>query len=217
MTLQLALDGAEKGRTLAEAMALARAAREYTDVIEVGTSFVLRDGLAAVEQFARAGFGVPILADVKIMDCGAGRCAMACEAGADIVTVMAFAADKTIEGVAREAHARGRRVMADLLGAQDAAAAAQRVRALGADIACLHVAVDAQQGQSGPAAAQVAAVSAACSGMPLAVAGGIRESTARALCAAGAEWLIVGGAVCNAPDARAAAAAIRMAMQGKGL
>ena len=188
MTLQLALDGAEKGRTLAEAMALARAAREYTDVIEVGTSFVLRDGLAAVEQFARAGFGVPILADVKIMDCGAGLCAMACEAGADIVTVMAFAADKTIEGVAREAHARGRRVMADLLGAQDAAAAAQ-----------------------------VAAVSAACSGMPLAVAGGIRESTARALCAAGAEWLIVGGAVCNAPDARAAAAAIRMAMQGKGL
>ena len=129
MTLQLALDGAEKGRTLAEAMALARAARKYTDVIEVGTSFVLRDGLAAVEQFARAGFGVPILADVKIMDCGAGLCAMACEAGADIVTVMAFAADKTIEGVAREAHARGRRVMADLLGAQDAAAAAQRVRA----------------------------------------------------------------------------------------
>ena len=214
MTLQLALDGAEKGRTLAEAMALARAAREYTDVIEVGTSFVLRDGLAAVEQFARAGFGVPILADVKIMDCGAGLCAMACEAGADIVTVMAFAADKTIE---REAHARGRRVMADLLGAQDAAAAAQRVRALGADIACLHVAVDAQQGQSGPAAAQVAAVSAACSGMPLAVAGGIRESTARALCAAGAEWLIVGGAVCPAPAARAAAAALRMAMQGKGL
>ena len=48
MTLQLALDGAEKGRTLAEAMALARAARKYTDVIEVGTSFVLRDGLAAV-------------------------------------------------------------------------------------------------------------------------------------------------------------------------
>lgn len=131
MTLQLALDGAEKGRTLAEAMALARAAREYTDVIEVGTSFVLRDGLAAVEQFARAGFGVPILADVKIMDCGAGLCAMACEGGADIVTVMAFASDKTIEGVAREAHARGRRVMADLLGAQDAAAAAQRVRAGG--------------------------------------------------------------------------------------
>ena len=42
MTLQLALDGAEKGRTLDEAMALARAARQYTDVIEVGTSFVLR-------------------------------------------------------------------------------------------------------------------------------------------------------------------------------
>ena len=34
MTLQLALDGAEKGRTLDEAMALARAARQYTDVIE---------------------------------------------------------------------------------------------------------------------------------------------------------------------------------------
>lgn len=116
MTLQLALDGAEKGRTLDEAMGLARAARQYTDIIEVGTSFVLRDGLAAVKKFARAGFGVPILADVKIMDCGAGLCAMACEAGADIVTVMAFAADKTIEGVVREAHTRGRRVMADLLG-----------------------------------------------------------------------------------------------------
>ena len=89
--------------------------------------------------------------------------------------------------------------------------------ALGADIACLHVAVDAQQGQGGPAAAQVAAVSAACGGMPLAVAGGIREDTARALCAAGAKWLIVGGAVCNAPDARTAAAGIRAAMEGKGL
>lgn len=169
MTLQLALDGAEKGRTLDEAMALARAARQYTDIIEVGTSFVLRDGLAAVKKFARAGFSAPILADVKIMDCGAGLCAMACEAGADIVTVMAFASDKTIEGVVREAHARGRRVMADLLG------------------------------------------------MPLAVAGGIREDTARALCAAGAEWLIVGGAVCNSPDARTAAAGIRAAMEGKGL
>ena len=196
MTLQLALDGAEKGRTLDEAMALARAARQYTDIIEVGTSFVLRDGLAAVKKFARAGFSAPILADVKIMDCGAGLCAMACEAGADIVTVMAFASDKTIEGVVREAHARGRRVMADLLGMQDAAAAARRVRALGADIACLHVAVDAQQGQGGPAAAQ---------------------DTARALCAAGAKWLIVGGAVCNAPDARTAAAGIRAAMEGKGL
>ena len=49
MTLQLALDGAEKGRTLDEAMALVRAARQYTDVIEVGPSFVLRDGLAAVK------------------------------------------------------------------------------------------------------------------------------------------------------------------------
>ena len=139
MTLQLALDGAEKGRTLDEAMALARAARQYTDVIEVGTSFVLRDGLAAVKKFARAGFGAPILADVKIMDCGAGLCAMACEAGADIVTVMAFASDKTIEGVVREAHARGRRVMADLLGMQDAAAAARRVRALGADLSLIHI------------------------------------------------------------------------------
>ena len=217
MTLQLALDGAEKGRTLDEAMGLARAARQYTDIIEVGTSFVPRDGLAAVKKFARAGFGVPILADVKIMDCGAGLCAMACEAGADIVTVMAFAADKTIEGVVREAHTRGRRVMADLLGMQNAAAAAQRVHALGADIVCLHVAVDAQQGKGGPAVAQVAAVSAACGGMPLAVAGGIREDTARALCASGAEWLIVGGAVCNAPDARTAAAGIRAAMEGKGL
>ena len=79
------------------------------------------------------------------------------------------------------------------------------------------MAVDAKQGQGGPAAAQVAAVSAACGGMPLAVAGGIREDTARALCAAGAEWLIVGGAVCGAPDARAAAAGIRAAMEGKGL
>ena len=40
MTLQLALDGAENGRTLAEAMALARAAREYTDVIEVVTGMM---------------------------------------------------------------------------------------------------------------------------------------------------------------------------------
>ena len=158
MTLQLALDGAEKGRTLDEAMGLARAARQYTDIIEVGTSFVLRDGLAAVKKFARAGFGVPILADVKIMDCGAGLCAMACEAGADIVTVMAFAADKTIEGVVREAHTRGRRVMADLLGMQNAAAAAQRPQPLGGAITLLVNVHEAPEGISGPPRAPGGAV-----------------------------------------------------------
>lgn len=61
MTLQLALDGAEKGRTLDEAMALARAARQYTDIIEVGTSFVLRDGLAAVKNLRCAGSARPFL------------------------------------------------------------------------------------------------------------------------------------------------------------
>ena len=50
---------------------------KYTDVIEVGTSFVLRDGLRR-GAVPRAGFGVSILAD-KIMDCG--RCAMACRPG----------------------------------------------------------------------------------------------------------------------------------------
>ena len=172
MTLQLALDGAEKGRTLDEAMALARGAAIYGYYRGGHQLCAARRPCRREKKFARAGFSAPILADVKIMDCGAGLCAMACEAGADIVTVMAFASDKTIEGrCARGACARAPR---DGRPARHAGCRCgrPRVRALGADIACLHVAVDAQQGQGGPAAAQVAAVSAACGGMPLAVAGG---------------------------------------------
>ena len=216
MTLQLALDGAERGRSWSEALAIARAVRESVDVIEVGTSFILRDGLADVTALAREGWDKPVLADVKLLDAGAGLCAMTCGAGADIVTVMATAADATVAGVVREAHRRGCRVMADLLGAGDPVLAAARLGRLGADMVCLHVAVDAQSGAGGLNTARVAAVRAACGTMTLAAAGGITPETAGPLCRAGAEWLIVGGAVCNAPDPAAAAAAIRAAMNERG-
>ena len=102
--------------------------------------------------------------------------------------------------------------MADLLGAQDAAAAAQLCARWGQTslFAC-----GGGRPAETPAAAQVAAVKcglqrhAACRG------GDIRESTAPRF-VAGAEWLIWAAPCFNAPDACAAAAAIRMAMQERG-
>ena len=76
--LQLAMDKAAE-RSLEEALDILRETAEYVDIIEVGTSFVLRYGMAAVTQFKNHFPEKMILADMKIMDGGYHHCAMGCK------------------------------------------------------------------------------------------------------------------------------------------
>ncbi|MCP6167354.1 orotidine 5'-phosphate decarboxylase, partial [Klebsiella pneumoniae] len=66
MKLQLALDGLG----LSESLILLDKVKDSIDIIEIGTSFIIREGLRAVSEIKRCFPHFEILADLKIMDDG---------------------------------------------------------------------------------------------------------------------------------------------------
>ena len=66
MKLQLALDDI----TIDEAVALLDRVHPLIDIVEVGTPFLIEDGLRPVRDFRARYPDLPVLADVTIMDAG---------------------------------------------------------------------------------------------------------------------------------------------------
>ena len=216
MRLQLAIDTLG----LAEAEALVARVRELVDVVEVGTPLVLREGVGAVRRLHAAFPGLVLLADLKIADGGHLEATLGLEAGARIVTVLAAAADATIREVVRAARERGGEVMVDLMGVEDLGRRARELEALGADYVCLHTAVDVQAGHADLAGATLEGlrrVKASLRTARTAVAGGITLESCPGVAALSPDVVVVGSAITGAEDPRAAAAAVRAALQGGGL
>ena len=113
--LQLALDVV----TPEEAEVLLAKVLDLVDIVEVGTPFLLRDGVGALRRLRAAFPGVKLLADMKIMDGGRLEATMGFEAGAKLVTVLAAAEDATLRRVVRAAKEMGGEVMVDLIGVKD--------------------------------------------------------------------------------------------------
>ena len=86
MKLQLALDFA----TIEDSIKILKEVNEVIDIVEIGTPFLLQDGLKAVRKIKGAYPALTVLADLKVMDAGAHEARMAFDAGADIITVLVF-------------------------------------------------------------------------------------------------------------------------------
>jgi 3-hexulose-6-phosphate synthase len=97
MFVQLALDFIE----MENAVGLVRRVSGLVDIVEVGTPVILRDGVGAVRRLHEAFPGLRILADLKIADGGTFESSLAFHAGASIVTVLATAADETVQDAVR--------------------------------------------------------------------------------------------------------------------
>ena len=207
MKLQLALDV----DSLAAARAVLEKAADLVDIAEVGTPLILRTGTEAVTALKREYPRLSILADFKIMDAGEMEAAIAFEAGADIVTVLAAAETVTIQRACEAARRAGREVMADLIAVADPARRAVEVMDAGAGILCCHVAFDRQSAGADPAQ-ELAAVRAALPRARVAVAGGMTPAAVAQVRALKPEIVIVGGWVTRAADPRSAAAALRSAL-----
>ena len=201
--LQLALDLTD----LRKAVRLAERAAPYCDWIEAGTPLIKAEGLEAVRALRRHFPDKVIVADMKTMDTGAFEAGLAASAGADLTTVCGAADISTIKGAIGEA--RKRRIMAavDLINVPPAKW--KDIDRLKPDYICLHVGIDQQK-----------------KGMDLLkllkrlkvrskriVAGGITAKTAPAAVKAGAEVVVVGGAITNAKDPARAAKEIKEAME----
>ena len=182
---------------------MARAVYPHFDILEAGTPLVLEEGLAALEALREACPGKRYLADLKIMDAGRLEASSGFRRGADIVTVLGAADDRTVRGALEAASEHGCELMADLINVADPARRARELSAMGVQMLCIHTAHDVWESGGSPLREleKVRVVTAAL----LAVAGGLTLASVGPAAAAGADILVVGSAITGARDPRAAA------------
>ena len=194
--LQLALDG-----DLPSALDVLSRVHPYIDIAEIGTPLVFREGMNAVRRIRRKYPQLTLVADVKIMDAGQAEADIAFRAGADRVTVMAVAADATIEGALNCARTHRKQVMIDLMQVANPRTRVLELVNLGCDLLCLHTAHDQQSLQGSPFA-QLAQVRAALPSTGLAIAGGVKLQTLEQILPLKPQVIIVGSAITASADPR---------------
>lgn len=203
--IQLALDFID----LPRALKIAAEAAPYVDRLEAGTPLIKSEGLESVRQLKKQFPEKIIVADMKVMDAGRIEVESAFKAGAQVVHVLGVASDATLRECVEAAQNYGGQIILDLMELHDPVCRAREAEALGVHALCVHTPIDEQmQGKSPFETLRkiVAAVS-----IPVAVAGGLNSETAAEAAAAGADILIVGGAIIKSPDAAESARLIRTA------
>ncbi|HUS47251.1 MAG TPA: 3-hexulose-6-phosphate synthase [Phycisphaerae bacterium] len=207
VSLQVALDFVELPRALAVA---GKAVAGGADYVEAGTPLIKSEGLDAVRKLRQMFPDRTIVADTKTMDAGRIEAEAAAKAGANVMTVLGAAGETTIRECVEAGHHYGCRVALDLIGVPDPVALAKKASEWGVAWLDVHCAIDAQMHGADPLAL-LKQVRQATS-LILAVAGGINSETAAAAVQAGADVVIVGGAITKAVDPQQAAADIRKAI-----
>jgi 3-hexulose-6-phosphate synthase/6-phospho-3-hexuloisomerase len=203
----VALDFVDTGR----AMKCAReAVAGGADWLEAGTPLIKSEGVAVIRALREEFADKHIVADLKTMDAGRGEMEMASKAGANSASVLCAASDATIAECVAAGKNYGIEVEVDLIGSPDYAESARRAEKLGAHAVAVHLGIDEQMHGKDPFAA-LRAVREAVS-LRVSVAGGINSETAAEAVKAGADVIVVGGALTKSPDATAAARDIRKAM-----
>ena len=170
------------------------------DWIETGTPLIKKQGIVAVTILKREFPDKVVVADMKTMDTGALEVEIAINAGADVVSILGVADNKTIEEGAKAAHTKNKRVMVDLIGCKNVEDRAAEVEKLGADILLVHTGIDQQHKGETPFEDLKKIIGKVT--IPIAVAGGLNAETAPAAVKAGAQVIIVGGAITKASTPR---------------
>ncbi|WP_026582635.1 3-hexulose-6-phosphate synthase [Bacillus sp. J33] len=202
MNLQIALDRL----TRKECLDVLRETEQFVDWIEVGTGVIKEYGMAIVREIKQAYPHKTVVADMKTCDAGKHEAAQALEAGADITTVMAFSADKTIIDTLKVAEDYGKRIMVDLLGVTEQKRI-KDLQALGVDLVSLHFGKDMQsEGQMGT---DLFSLTQGLTGLEVAVAGGINIDTLPGVKEKRPDTVIVGGAITKSDNPYEAARAMK--------
>jgi 3-hexulose-6-phosphate synthase len=191
MNLQLALDRLTKE----EAFQILEKTKNNIDWIEVGTGVIKEYGIAIVREIKEAYPTKIIVADMKTCDAGKYEAIQAYEAGADITTVMAFSANKTITDTLDLALHYNKRVMIDLLGVTDKKRITE-LKDLGVNLVSLHFGKDMQQ--EGNLDINLFSLVQEFPQLDIAIAGGISLQSLPAILQENPYTVIVGGAITNA-------------------
>ncbi|GLB61073.1 3-hexulose-6-phosphate synthase [Cytobacillus sp. NCCP-133] len=202
MNLQIALDRL----TREECIKVLRETEQFADWIEIGTGVIKEYGMSIVREIKQAYPHKTVIADMKTCDAGKHEAAQAFEAGADITTVMAFSANKTITDTLMVAEEHGKQIMVDLLGITERSRVAE-LQALGVDLVSLHFGKDMQsEGQMGT---DLFSLTQGYSGLKVAVAGGINIDTLPGVKEKRPYTVIVGSAITGSDNPYEAARAMK--------
>jgi 3-hexulose-6-phosphate synthase/6-phospho-3-hexuloisomerase len=208
--LQLALDLLNADRALGIAEASIKGGADW---IEAGTPLIKSEGMEIVRKLKQTFPEKTLVADMKTMDTGALETEMAAKAGADIICILAASDDSTIADALRSGRKYGSKIMVDLIGIKDKIKRAKELEKLGIDYLCMHVGIDEQMTGKKPVDILSSLVNA--TGTPIAVAGGINSETVAEVITAGANIIIVGGAITKAKDITKATKQIKKAISEK--
>ncbi len=205
--LQIALDFVN----LPRAMNVARLAiAGGADILEAGTPLIKSEGLNAVRALRAEFPSVEIVADMKTLDAGRIETECATKAGANIVVVMGTASEATILECVEAGRNYGARIGVDVLGAADPEAIARKADEWGVEILDVHTGIDEQMRGKDPL--DLVRRLRPLTTVEIAVAGGINSETAVDAVEAGADIVIVGGAVIKAQDVTGATKDIKRAL-----
>ncbi|MEK7817204.1 MAG: 3-hexulose-6-phosphate synthase, partial [Actinomycetota bacterium] len=205
--LQIALDFLDLPRAVAVA---GEALKGGADWLEAGTPLIKSEGLESVRELKRRWCKRVIVADLKTMDAGRFEMESAAKAGAGIAGVLGAASDATISECLEVAGNYGLEVMVDMIEVDDIVERSRQAEQMGAHYIGIHTAIDQQM--LGKASLELVYKVKEAVGIPVSVAGGINSETAAEAAGAGADIIVVGGAVIKAADAEKAAREIRQAI-----
>ena len=206
--LQVALDFINLPRALKLA---GEALNGGADWIEAGTPLIKSSGLDAVRELRKRFPQATLVADMKTMDVGRIEVESAAKAGADVVVVLGLASDSTIRECIEAGKHYGAKIMVDLLEVDALLKRAKEVERMGADYIGLHTSIDEQmEGKISFAGVRTIAGKIE---IPIAVAGGVNSENAHKAVEAGANIIIVGGAIIKSVDAKKATAEIKRAIE----
>ncbi|WP_347548635.1 3-hexulose-6-phosphate synthase [Pseudalkalibacillus hwajinpoensis] len=206
MKLQLALDRLSDD----ECLDILTKTYEAIDWIEIGTGVIKEYGMPIVRKIRETFPKSIIVTDMKTCDAGKYEAAQAFEAGADITTVMAFAADQTITDILDVALEFKGRVMVDLLGVTHKQRIEQ-LHDLGVDLVSLHFGKDMQK--NGNITGDIFELVSGFPDLEVAVAGGINLETLSTILPYEPDTLIVGGGITKQGNRKHMAAQIKEAIQ----
>lgn len=195
MKLQLACDLL----SIEEAISLVKQIKDYIDIIEIGTPFIVKEGMLPVKEITSVFPDKIVLADIKIMDGGKAEATYAFEAGAKIVTVMAAAELQTIQNVIEISKRYSAQVLVDMLGVKNLRKRAAEIDKLRPDYICVHTAFDVQYKKDSPIQ-DLINLKAEIINSNTAIAGGLSLDNINKVISVGPEIIIIGGAIINAEN-----------------
>jgi 3-hexulose-6-phosphate synthase len=200
--IQLALDRLSRD----ECFQILSETKDHIDWIEVGTGVIKEYGMSIVRDIKEAYPDKKIVADMKTCDAGKHEAIQAFEAGADITTVMAFSADKTITDTLEVAKRYQKRIMIDLLGVTDKNRISE-LNDLGVDLVSLHFGKDMQQ--EGTFSESIFDLVNDFPGIEATVAGGINPDSLQDVLRYKPVAVIVGSAITKSEDSAGTASTMK--------